>query len=178
MIRRIKNIKKYYPYLAVFIFIHLLYFALNIGKNDNIKTLISFYGSLSIFISTYSLYMSINNNKLNRITSDVVYINNVFSNMDNDISNFFSKNTKMVYYYNELFNNISDYKEKDRDINLEKLISFNIISSIETLINYIDALKSANGLTYELDIAEVKLKKRINIFLKSQKAYICNSEIF
>ena len=173
MIKRIKNIKNYYPLITVFIFIHIIYFALNVGTNDKFKTLISFYGSLSIFISAYSLYMAINNNRLNRISSDVVYINKIFSDIDSDIYSFFSKYDKMNYYYNELYNNVSDYKEEDRNITLERLISFKILSNAETLINYIDALKSANGITDELKIAEIRLKNLINIFLKS-KIFIQN----
>jgi len=168
MIKRIKNIKNYYPIIGVFIFVHLIYFALNVGTNDKFKTLISFYGSLSIFISAYSLYMAINNNRLNRLSGDVVYINKVFSDMDNDIYNFFSKNDKMSYYHNELYYSISNYKEEDRNIQLEKLISFKILSSIETLINYIDALKSENAMVNELDIAEIRLKNILKIFLKSK----------
>ena len=105
MSERIKNVKRYYPFIFVAVVIHIAYFTLNIGKNDKFKTLISFYGSLSIFISAYSLYMAINNNRLNRISSDIVYINKVFTDINNDIYNFFSKNTKINYYYNELYGN-------------------------------------------------------------------------
>lgn len=168
MIKRIKDIKNYYNFIFILIMIHVLYFTLNIGKNDKFKTLISFYGSLSIFISTYSLYNQINQTALNRISSDVVYVNNIFSNIDNDVYNFFSKNDKMNYYYNELYYGISDYKLEDRNIQLEKILSFKLLSNIETLINYMDAIKSAGGITSELDIAEIKLKKLLNTFLKSK----------
>jgi hypothetical protein len=168
MIKRIKNIKNYYNIIFIIIFIHVLYFTLNIGKNDKFKTLISFYGSLSIFITVYSLYNQINQTILNRISSDVTYVNKIFSDIDNDIYNFFSKNDKMNYYYNELYDGISNYKLEDRDIRLEKILSFKLLSNIETLINYIDALKVAGGITNELDIAEVKLKKILNTFLKSK----------
>ena len=168
MIKRIKNIKSYYPFIIIFVLIHFAYFTLNIASNDKFKTLVSFYGSLSIFISTYSLFIAINNNKLNRISSDVVYINKIFSDIDNDIYNFFSKNDKMSYYYKELYNNISEYKEDDRNIQLEKIISFKILSNAETLINYIDSLKSVNNISNDLEIGEIKLKKLLDIFLKSK----------
>jgi hypothetical protein len=113
MITRIKNLKSYYPFIIIFAIIHFFYFTLNIGTNDKFKTLISFYGSLSIFISVYSLYFAINNTRLSRISSDVVYVNKIFSDIDNDIYNFFSKNDKLYYYYKELYNNISEYKEED-----------------------------------------------------------------
>jgi hypothetical protein len=168
MIKRIKNIKNYYNIIFILIIIHVLYFTLNIGKNDKFKTLISFYGSLSIFISTYSLYNQINQTTLNRISSDVTYVNQIFSDIDNDIYTFFSINDKMNYYYNELYYGTSNYKLEDRNIQLEKILSFKLLSNIETLINYIDALKVAGGITNELDIAEVKLKKILNTFLKSK----------
>ena len=168
MIRRIKDLKLYYPYIFVILFIHFAYFQLNIGNNDKFKTLITFYGSLSIFISVYSLFMQIKQTALNRISSDVVYVNKVFSDIDSDIYNFFSKTNKMNYYYNELYNGVSDYKEEDRDISLEKLISFKILSNVDTLINYMDALKTANALSNELTVAEMKIKKLIGMFLKSK----------
>jgi hypothetical protein len=168
MNKRINNISKYYLFIFIIIIIHVAYFTFNIASNEKFKTLISFYASLSIFISVYSLYIQINNTNLNRISSDVVYINNVLSDIDNNIYNFFSKNEKMKYYYSELYNGISDYKEEDRNIQLEKLISFKILSSSETLINYIDALKTANGITSELTIAEIKLKKILAMFIKSK----------
>lgn len=168
MTERINNVTNYYPVIFIFIVIHFAYFALNIGNNEKFKTLISFYASLSIFISVYSLYLQINNTKLNRISSDVVYINSIISNIDNDIYNFFSKNDKMNYYHRELYIGTSDYKEEDRNTQLEKLISFKILANSETLINYIDALKSANSITSELTIAEVKLKKMLNMFIKSK----------
>jgi amino acid permease len=93
MNKRIKNVKNYYPFIIIFIIIHFLYFTVKIGSNDKFKTLISFYGSLSIFISTYTLFMTINNTKLNRISSDVVYLNKVLSDMDNDIYNFIKQDS-------------------------------------------------------------------------------------
>ena len=167
MIKEIKNIKKYQTYIIIFAVVNFAYFMLNIGKNDKFKTLISFYGSLSIFISVYSLNMQINQSSLNRISSDVVYINKIFTDIDSDIYNFFSKNDKLSYYYDELYDKKTEYKKEDRNIPLEKLISFKILSNVETLINYLDALKTANGITSQLIIAEKKLKKLLNLFIKS-----------
>ena len=177
MIKKINNIPNYYLFIFFIIIIHIAYFTFNIASNEQFKTLISFYASLSIFISIYSLYIQINNTKLNRISNDVVYINKVLSDIDIDIYNFFSKNEKMNYYYYELYNGISDYKEEDRNIQLEKLVSFKILSSSETLINYIDALKTANGITSELTIAEIKLKKLLAMFIKS-KIFVENWKIY
>ncbi len=167
MIKEIKNIKKYQTYIIIFALVNFAYFMLNIGKNDKFKTLISFYGSLSIFISVYSLNMQINQSSLNRISSDVVYINKIFTDIDSDIYIFFSKNDKLSYYYDELYDKKTEYKKEDRNIPLEKLISFKILSNVETLINYLDALKTANGISSQLIIAEKKLKKLLNLFIKS-----------
>jgi len=173
----IRNIKKYYPFIFAFIIIHFAYFTLNVGVNTKFKTLISFYGSLSIFISVYSLYLQINQTSLNRISSDIVYINKVFSDLDSDLYDFFVRYDKMNYYYIELYNGTSKYKEEERDIKLEKLISFKILSNTETIINYVDALKRANGISEEIKIAENKLKKLINIFLKS-KIFVENWKLY
>lgn len=167
MIQKFKNIKKYQKYIVIFAIVNIAYFMLNIGKNDKFKTLISFYGSLSIFISVYSLNMQINQSTLNRISSDTVYINKIFTDIDSDIYGFFSKNDKLSYYYDELYDKKTEYKKEDRNIPLEKLISFKILSNVETLINYIDALKTANGMSNQLTIAENKLKKLLILFLKS-----------
>lgn len=168
MVKREKNNQVYYIYIAIFIAINFLYFYLNMGNNDEFKTLVSFYASLSIFISSYSLYLQINSSKLNRISSDVAYVNKIFSDIDFDVYNFFSKNTKINYYYDELYKNISNYKEEERDKQLEKLISFRILSNVETLINYTDALKLQNGSSSEIEIAEIRLKKLLEMFLKSK----------
>lgn len=173
MNNKIINIHDNYLYIIIFIIINIAYFFLNIELNDKFKTLISFYGSLSVFISIYSLYLSINNNKLNRISNDIVYINKIFSDIDNDIYIFFKNNDGIKYYYNELYSGISNYTEENRNTQLETLISYKILSNAETLINYIDTLKSANGMTSELNIAEIKLKNLLNLFLKS-KIFIQN----
>jgi hypothetical protein len=168
MFENLDYLKKNQRYIIFFIFINFAYFGLNIGKNDKFKTLISFYGSLSIFISVYSLLMQINQSKLNRISNDIVYINKIFSDIDNDIYSFFSKNESMKYYYYELYEQNSDYKEENRNKELEKLFTFKILSNAETLINYIDALKSANSKTEQINIAETKLKKLLKNLLKSK----------
>jgi hypothetical protein len=161
-------IEKYKIYIIIFIIINILYFGLNIEQNDKFKTLISFYGSLSIFISMYSLLLQINQSKLNRISNDIIYVNKIFSDIDNDIYSFFETNNNMVYYYNELYSTVSNYDDKDRKLELEKIISYKILSNSETIINYIDSLNTANGETNELKIAELKLKKLLSKFLKSK----------
>lgn len=168
MIEYIKNLKNHKIYIIIFIVINVLYFTLNIGENDKFKTLISFYGSLSIFISIYSLLLQINQSKLNRISNDIVYINKIFSDIDNDIYTFFEKNDNMYYYYYELYTGTSNYTDKDRKLELEKLLSYKILSNAETIINYIDSLNSADGETSQLKIAELKLKKLLNKFIKSK----------
>ena len=160
--------KKYKIYIFIFIIINILYFGLNIEQNDKFKTLISFYGSLSIFISMNSLLLQINQSKLNRISNDIIYVNKVFSDIDNDIYSFFENNNDMIYYYNELYNGESKYNEKDRNLKSEKIISYKILSNSETIINYIDLLNIANGETSQLKIAELKLKKLLSQFLKSK----------
>jgi len=160
--------KKYKIYIFIFIIINILYFGLNIEQNDKFKTLISFYGSLSIFISMNSLLLQINQSKLNRISNDIIYVNKVFSDIDNDIYSFFENNNDMIYYYNELYNGESKYNEKDRNLKSEKIISYKILSNSETIINYIDLLNTANGETSQLKIAELKLKKLLSQFLKSK----------
>ena len=168
MIENLNFFKKNQKYILFFFFINIAYFGLNIGKNDKFKTLISFYGSLSIFISVYSLLMQINQTKLNRISNDITYINKIFSDIDTDIFNFFSKNENMKYFYYEIYDQNSDYKDENRNKELERMFSFKILSNTETLINYIDSLKAANGKTPQLNIAESKLKKLLNNLLKSK----------
>jgi hypothetical protein len=112
--------------------------------------------------------LKINQSKLNRISNDIIYVNKVFSDIDNDIYSFFENNNDMIYYYNELYNGESKYNEKDRNLKSEKIISYKILSNSETIINYIDLLNTANGETSQLKIAELKLKKLLSQFLKSK----------
>lgn len=166
----IKNYKKnnYLIYIIIFILINLLYFRFDFGNNTKLKTLIAFYGSLSIFLSVTSFAMTAKQATLTRLSSDVVYVNQVFSNLDNDIYNFFQKYDKLMYYYNELYNVPTTYKEEDRNFNLEKIISKRICTHFDILINYIDSLKVMDGASSEIKNAEDKLKKILQLFLKSK----------
>lgn len=170
ILANIKNYKKnnYLIMIIIFILVNLLYFKLNIGENTKLKTLIAFYGSLSIFMTIYTFATQLNQNALNRLSSDVVYVNQVFSNIDNDIFNFFQKNDKLMYYYDELYGFPHKYEEKDRNKSLEKLISKRLCTHIDILINYIDSLKVMNGSSSGVIDAEEKLKKVLKLFLGSK----------
>jgi hypothetical protein len=73
----------------------------------------------------------------------------------------------MKYYYDELFNGIIHKDETIRDYNLEEIISNNLLTNIDSLINYIDAYKLSNGTNFQLEIMEDKLKILLEQFIKS-----------
>ena len=74
----------------------------------------------------------------------------------------------MQYYYDELFYNTSNYKETDRNIALEKIISNQILSGIDSLINYIDSYKISHGENFQLTIMQTKLNRILTQFMKSK----------
>jgi hypothetical protein len=176
-ILNIINNKYFYGFLVIIVIVHLYYFKSHLGKNQDFQTLISIYGSFGLLLTIYSLYIQMENNNLNLINNEISYFNSINDNINKTITSFFLSNKEMQYYYEELFNDESNYKQTDRNINLERMITYQILTNIDLLINYIDSFKKMNIQNFQLDIAEQKLIKTIKIFTKS-KIFIEHWETF
>jgi hypothetical protein len=83
----------------------------------------------------------------------------------------------MKYYYDELYNNKINLDDSIRDINLEQILTNNILINVDALVNYIDSFKITNGSNFQLKIMEEKLLKLLTQFMKS-KIFVKNWEKF
>jgi hypothetical protein len=174
-INTINNIKKYIQENKQFTIIivilsvaHIVYFKFNINKSEGFNNLLKTYASFSILLTVYSLYNQSVNTYVGTVNTQINYYNGLVQGINDKIATFFATNKNMHYYYDELFYNISNYKETDRNIALEKIISNQILSGIDSLINYIDSYKKVNINNFQLNLAEEKIKKLLGLFMKSK----------
>jgi hypothetical protein len=166
MINYINNNKIFV--LFILITIHFIYIKTNIGTNEHFKTLISIYGSLGLILTIYSIYNTSKVNYVNTINNELTYLNQLFQNITQVTSTFFLNNKNMNYYYDELFNDKINSNNSIRDINLEQILTNNILINIDALVNYIDSFKITNGSNFQLKIMEEKLLKLLAQFMKSK----------
>jgi hypothetical protein len=154
-------------YIIIFAAMHYFYFKLDIDTNKKFKDLMSTYASFSIIILIYGAYKNTTTSYSNIINTQLTSLNQLFQNITQTCSVFFLSNISMKYYYDELFNNIINEDKTIRNYNLEQIISNNILTNIDSLINYIDSYKVANGSSFQLEIMESKLLKLLKQFTKS-----------
>lgn len=159
--------------LSLFIIIPFVYLKFNFHNNESFSKILNLYGSLSIIFTVYNIYLTNKSNFYNNINNELNSLNFLLNKITENISNFFINNTNMKYYYDEIINNIGNQDENIRDIDLEEIITNNILVNIDSLINYLDAFKKMNGNNFQLIIIENKLNKILNQFLKS-KIFIQN----
>jgi len=167
----INYIKKNIFFIILIIFgLHFIYFKSNIGKNPKVKTLISIYGvsALSLLLSVFGAYNAAKINYVNTINSQISYLNQLFQNITQSISTFFTNNKNMKYFYDELYNNIENTDETIRDTNLEQVLTNNILINVDALINYIDSFKITSGTNFQIKVMEEKLLKLLKQFMRSK----------
>jgi hypothetical protein len=153
--------------LVFLVTIHYYYFKTKLGQDLNFVALINIYIALCTVVTIYSIYLSTKINYANVINTQLSNINPLFENITEYISQFFTSNTNMNYYYNELFNGMTNKDESIRNIILEEIISNNILIKIDAIINYIDSYKISNGTNFQLIIMEKKLSKLLDKLMKS-----------
>jgi hypothetical protein len=139
IIKTIINDNKYT--ICIFLVFHYIYFDTKVGENPSFQTLLSFYGSFGIILTIINMYNQQKTNYFSIINTEINYFNNIYNNINNNITDFFLTHKELSYFYNELYSGISNYKETDRNIMLEKIICNQILSGIDSLINYIDSFK-------------------------------------
>ena len=139
-----------------------------VNISPNIINAIKFIGIIGIIITAYSIYMNIDNQIITNINSGINYFNTIFNTIDNTTLNFFDSHHNMKYYYNNLYFNIDDYKESDRNIYLERLYTSKILANIDYLINYIDSYKIIDQYNFQVKVTEEKLVILIKQLFKSK----------
>jgi hypothetical protein len=154
--------------LLIIIFIHFIIIKTNIGNNVHFKAIVSIYGSMGLFLTIYNMYISSKNTYANTVSGQLSYLNQLFQNISQTISSFFTANKNMKYFFDEIFNDKINTDESIRDTNLEQIFTNNILTNVDSLINYIDSFKLVNGTNFQLKIMEEKLEKLLNQLMKSK----------
>jgi hypothetical protein len=124
----------YILYFLVVILLTITYWKTSLGQNAKFQTYIQVLMAATIIMSVYSIYLqqvtfreTTNYNQLNNFDSN-------FKELLDDSLKFFIDNPEMNYYYEELFYNVSNYKEEDRNKNLETQFTFIILSRVSNII--------------------------------------------
>jgi hypothetical protein len=124
----------YFLYFIVIILLTVVYWKTHLGQDAKFQTYIQVLMAATIIMTVYSVYLqqvtfreTANYNQLNNFDSN-------FKELLDDTLKFFIDNPEMNYYYEELFYNTSDYKEEDRNKNLETQFSFIILSRVSNII--------------------------------------------
>jgi hypothetical protein len=124
----------YILYFLVVILLTITYWKTSLGQNAKFQTYIQVLMAATIIMTVYSIYLqqvtfreTTNYNQLNNFDTN-------FKELLDDSLKFFIDNPEMNYYYEELFYNVSNYKEEDRNKNLETQFTFIILSRVSNII--------------------------------------------
>jgi amino acid transporter len=166
------NYLYYFSYFLYFIAIILLsvtYWKSRLGENAKFQTYIQVLMAATIIMTVYSVYLqqvtfreTANFNQLNSF-------DNNFQQLLDDTLKFFIDHPEMNYYYDELFYNISEYKEEDRNKNLETQYTFIILSRVSNIIySYYVYGNKFSEKTERIEQSEATLKNILNSFFNSK----------
>ena len=112
-----------------FMVILLVSIKYNLHRDGRYVQGIQLFVGLNVLLTTYIILVQIDNH-----TEEVKNENTTFVNMligyENDILEEFMKYPNMKYFFNELYNNEESSDNYNRDVYLEQLISYKIISFI------------------------------------------------
>lgn len=124
----------YFLYFIAVILLTITYWKSNLGKDATFQTYVQLLMAGTIIMTVYSVYLqqvtykeTSNYNRLNDFDGD-------FKSLFDDTLKFFIDHPEMNYYYEELFYNKSNYKQEDRNINLETQYTLVILSRVSTII--------------------------------------------
>lgn len=161
----------YFMYFAAFTLFLFNYWKTRIGEEERFKTLIALFGSFSIFFTIYSFYLQ-NQQKLEQSKAESIkFYSDSFKDILDQTVKFFIDHPNMNYYYRELFANVSNYKEEDRDRVLEHQITTIIISRAGPIIRYIEDYKTNNKDNFyyrQVLVVESKFKDLLSSFFGSK----------
>jgi len=124
----------YFLYFIAIILLTVTYWKTHLGENAKFQTYVQLLMAATIIMTVYSVYLQ---QVTYRETSTYNQLNNFdnnFKELLDDTLKFFIDNPEMNYYYEELFYNKSNYKEEDRNKNLETQFSFIILSRVSNII--------------------------------------------
>jgi hypothetical protein len=124
----------YFLYFIAIILLTVTYWRSRLGEDAKFQTYIQVLMAATIIMTVYSVYLQ---QVTFRETSNFNQLNNFDNNFQellDDTLKFFIDNPDMNYYYEELFYNKTNYKEEDRNKNLETQYTFIILSRVSNII--------------------------------------------
>lgn len=159
----------YFLYFIVIILLTITYWNSRLGQDAKFQTYVQVLMAGTIIMTVYSVYLQ---QVTFRETSRYNQLNNFDSNFQellDDTLKFFIDNPDMNYYYEELFYNKSDYKEEDRNKNLETQYTFIILSRVSNIIYsfYVYGNKFSEK-NERVEQSEITLKNILDSFFASK----------
>jgi len=162
----------YLLYFIAFILLTKYYWKSRFGFDPKFQTYVQVLIASTIIITVYSVYFQIVSYKDSVNNQEVQYFDNFYKEFLDETVKFFMDHPEMNYYYDELFYNKSDYKEYERNKDLESQISIIIFSRMSSIIYYINTYKRT-----ENDERRDKIEQSEKLLLKILDSFF-GSKIF
>jgi hypothetical protein len=124
----------YFLYFVVLVLLSLTYWNSRLGNNSKFQTYIQVLMAATIIGTVYSVYLQQVTFRETANYNMLTSFDNNFKSLFDDTIQFFIENPDMNYYYEELFYNISEYKEEQRNKSLETQFTFIILSRVSNVI--------------------------------------------
>ncbi len=168
-----RNVKLYYTVYFLFglSFIScIIVWNSNLHKDPRFATLLSLITALTILFTSFAIIIQLYTFHAQQFDSEVQIYDTMFTNLFHDSINYFENNTKMNYYYNEIFRPLNyTYKPPNkRYYTEEQQLTRIILQDLAALIYYLQNDKTIS----QTDISQVQYK--INMFI----TYLIRSPVF
>jgi len=124
----------YFLYFVVLVLLSLTYWNSPLGNNSKFQTYIQVLMAATIIGTVYSVYLQQVTFRETANYNMLTSFDNNFKSLFDETIQFFIENPDMNYYYEELFYNISEYKEEQRNKSLETQFTFIILSRVSNII--------------------------------------------
>lgn len=159
----------YFLYFVAIILLSVTYWKTHLGEDAKFQTYIQVLMAATIIMTVYSVYLQQVTFKETSNFNQLNSFDNNFKELLDDTLKFFIDNPEMNYYYEELFYNISEYKEEDRNKNLETQYTFIILSRVSNIIYsyYIYGNKFSEK-NERIEQSEATLKNILTSFFNSK----------
>lgn len=154
---------------AVFcVVVIIIYLKFDLHLNDKYRILIDLSIALFGFLTIFVLIQQQNFNNLSARNDETELYNNILTGMFTDSLDDFISNKEIQYFYNELFHNIPPPDNVPRNIILEEIICFKILSSYGNYTAYYYSHIDISNYKEILEKHNYRVKNILVILLKSK----------
>ncbi len=116
-------------YTVFYVVVIFLYLYFDLHLNDKYKILIDLSAALFGFLTIFILIQQQNFNNISMRNDESKIYNDILTEMFTDSLDDFILNKDIQYFYNELFHNINPPEGTVRNVILEEIICFKILSA-------------------------------------------------